>query len=795
MKIFTLKTLLMSALLCVGLSARAESVTGTIIFGTNNVKINGASVTGDDSQGNTWSITTVGTTSFTPQSSYSQVGSANKPATSITFTTILPESVNITAFSAKFGGFSGTAGTITLKVGDTNVGSGNLNGNNDVTISSTSAVTGTVLTVTVTSIAKGVACYNISYTYEENSSSAVATTTTIDASGITNTNIFTGTAAGKLTATVKAGENVIEGATVTWTSSNEDVATVSDGTVTLVDAGTTTITASYAGVEDEYQVSSATYELTVIYADPNAPGATAENPYTVAQAIENTPASGNSDEVYIKGIVSKFYKSSIMGDGANYRYYISDDGTTTANQLLVYKGKGLDNNAFSNANDLSLGDEVVIKGQLTTYNSVKEVAEDNYIVSRVTAPVITVTDNTVNLEYDATVGEIAYQIDNPIDGKALTATLQEGITWISNITVTGDKVTFTTSANEGSEDRTATITLQYERAVSKQVTVTQSKPNYATLPFNWEGGARTDFIALAGVTTYSLGDYAAQYEPYRVKLDGTGDYIQIKTDVQITKVTIGVKMIGGSNPSTITVQGSADGSTFTDVEDLTIRGSQNDEIDLETTVRFDASYRYVRLVFDKGSNVGVGPITINGAVTKTISNAGYATFCSNKALDFTGTGLTAYIATYTEGKVSFSEVTGTVPAQTGVLLKGDEGSYAIPVVASSNTDVAGNIFEGVTEDTEVDAGIFVLLNGAQGVGFYQTTNAFTVGANTAYISVPSGVKARFIGVEEDDDATAITAIEATEAVNNGVIYNLSGQRVVKPLKGIYIQNGKKFIVK
>ncbi|MBR2154425.1 MAG: hypothetical protein IJ901_07415 [Bacteroidaceae bacterium] len=183
-------------------------------------------------------------------------------------------------------------------------------------------------------------------------------------------------------------------------------------------------------------------------------------------------------------------------------------------------------------------------------------------------------------------------------------------------------------------------------------------------------------------------------------------------------------------------------------------------------------------------------------VSKTITSAGYATYYSPYALDFSSTGLTAYIATYnaTDKEVSFSEVT-SVPANTGILLKGAEGNYAIPVVASSNTDVAGNVFVGVTEDTEVDAGIFVLLNGAQGVGFYKTENAFTVGANTAYISVPSGVKARFIGVEEDDDATAITAIEATEAVNNGVIYNLSGQRVVKPLKGIYIQNGKKIIVK
>lgn len=143
------------------------STSGTIVFGNNGTKINAASVTGDDSNGNTWTITTVGTTSFTQNTDYSQVGSGSKPASSITFTTTLPQLAKITVFSAKFGGFSDTAGTVTLKVGETEVGTGSLDGTNDVTVSSTVAETGTVLTVTVTNIAKGVKCYNISYSYEE----------------------------------------------------------------------------------------------------------------------------------------------------------------------------------------------------------------------------------------------------------------------------------------------------------------------------------------------------------------------------------------------------------------------------------------------------------------------------------------------------------------------------------------------------------------------------------------------------------------------------------------------------
>lgn len=164
MKQNLLKSLFSIVLLMLGVNALAGTATGTLTFGTSNVKINAASVTGNDSQSNTWTIATEGTTSFTPNSAYCQVGSSKAPATSITFTTTLSEEQTFTAFSAKFGGFSGTTGTVTLKIDDSTVGTGSLNESNDVTINATGAK-GKTLTVTVTGIAKGVKCYNISYSY------------------------------------------------------------------------------------------------------------------------------------------------------------------------------------------------------------------------------------------------------------------------------------------------------------------------------------------------------------------------------------------------------------------------------------------------------------------------------------------------------------------------------------------------------------------------------------------------------------------------------------------------------
>lgn len=143
------------------------SKTAQITFGTNNVKINAASVTGTDSENNNWTITTAGTTSYTANSSYYQVGSSKTPATSITFTTTLPAGASVSNVEAKFGGFSGTAGNVTMKVGDTSVGTGKLNATSDVIVKSTSTASGNKVTVTITNIAKGVKCYYISVNYTE----------------------------------------------------------------------------------------------------------------------------------------------------------------------------------------------------------------------------------------------------------------------------------------------------------------------------------------------------------------------------------------------------------------------------------------------------------------------------------------------------------------------------------------------------------------------------------------------------------------------------------------------------
>ena len=208
----------------------------------------------------------------------------------------------------------------------------------------------------------------------------IATAITIDDSGITNTNLYYGTAAGKLAAIVTAGGTALNDVTVAWASDDDGVATIaSDGTVTLVAAGNATITAAYAGVEGQYKSSSKEYKLTVTNINPSSPG-TENNPYTVAQARAAIDNGIGVSGVYAKGIVSGIV-TKFNSQFGNISYNISDDGTTTADQLQAYRGKSYQGVSFTSEDDIQVGDEVVIFGNLTKYNDIYEFAQDNQLVS------------------------------------------------------------------------------------------------------------------------------------------------------------------------------------------------------------------------------------------------------------------------------------------------------------------------------------------------------------------------------------------------------------------------------
>ena len=364
---------------------------------------------------------------------------------------------------------------------------------------------------------------------------------------------------------------------------------------------------------------------------------------TESYGWDGSPANGNSSnlsvgDTFTNGDVSFVYK--VKGGSTDLRWWSTSDGLRSYNgnqfKIEVSSGK-IESITFTGTCELE--EESSTGGNYDDSNHTWTAPEGsgvtsveflcvqgsgNRTIKNITVVVSgatatpSISAENVSVDYDATSGEISYGITNPVEGASVSASSSDD--WISNIEVNSSEstVTFDVTTNEASTPRTGTITLSYvngsETLATKNVTVTQEcppSPDYVTLPFEWEGGSSSALTDINGVTASGLGnDYASGNAPYLIKLDNTGDYIQFKTNEKPVKVTIGVKMIGGGDTSTITVQGSSDGETFTDIEELVISGSQNDELTLSTNNYFDDADRYVRLLFTKGSNVGVGPITI-----------------------------------------------------------------------------------------------------------------------------------------------------------------------------------------
>ena len=187
-------------------------------------------------------------------------------------------------------------------------------------------------------------CESYTLTYENLSSTEVTTTTTaIDATGITNTDVYTGTAAGKLTATVTAGNDVISGATITWSGNNDDVATIdNDGNVTLVAPGTVTFTASYSGVENQYKPSSDTYEMTVTSSAPYVQPMTVDIIPNYTFWGKDAQFSGNAND-NLSGSQENISLAWSRGNGSTYastsamRFYKDNTLTFTAPEGFIIK--------------------------------------------------------------------------------------------------------------------------------------------------------------------------------------------------------------------------------------------------------------------------------------------------------------------------------------------------------------------------------------------------------------------------------------------------------------------------
>lgn len=175
-----------------------------------------------------------------------------------------------------------------------------------------------------------------------------------------------------------------------------------------------------------------------------------------------------------------------------------------------------------------------------------------------------------------------------------------------------------------------------------------------------------------------------------------------------------------------------------------------------------------------------------------VGAAGYATLIAPVALEIPA-GVEVYTAAFEDGKAKLTSISDVIPANVGVVVKAAQGTYNFKITTTEN--VATSALNGVpnTENVASESAAFILANGKHGVGFYKLSSANrTIHGFRAFYTAPAEAQAVSAFLLEDN----VTGIEEIEmSADKAPIYDLSGRRVAKAEKGVYIQNGRKIFVK
>lgn len=193
---------------------------------------------------------------------------------------------------------------------------------------------------------------------------------------------------------------------------------------------------------------------------------------------------------------------------------------------------------------------------------------------------------------------------------------------------------------------------------------------------------------------------------------------------------------------------------------------------------------------------------------------GYISFSSSNALDFTDvTAIEAYRAgSASDGVVSMQKIEGVVPANTGVILKAVPQTRSAAVenievpITSATAEIGDNMLKACVDETTVTAedGTYKYVLGQNQdkvLGFYlvKGTASYKL-TKQAYLEsseslAASGSSAKGIVMNFDDGTNGINTVKTNTVKADNAYYTLSGVRVAKPSKGLYIVNGKKVVVK
>ena len=550
----------------------------------------------------------------------------------------------------------------------------------------------------------------------------------------------------------------------------------------MTTAGKKTVTVTYENKECTYEIEVKTIENTK------------ETAYTVSEAKKLIDAGKDlATQVYVKGVVSKidsyndWYKS--------ITYWLDNDA------FKVYSGKGLNGEVFTSKEDIAVGANVIICGKIMKFNEIYEFDKENYLVEY-NAPVEKVL-KSIAISGEAT--KTTYFEGETFDptGLVVTATYEDESTedvtsrvkWTFNpetLTLGTNEVKATATYGEMTASKPVTVTVT---EAPKVVGIDLTKDNTTTANENkleWLGEIVTVTANKADATTN-----ANNYYPGNGKTSTRFYRNSTLTFTPAPFVVLGEITYEATTPNFANAMVN---STWTNAT------AKADGMIVTITPTDGSKPVYAKIYKDE--NTGGNSFSINYSLAnetsltlaaKSDEGSYYATFSSASACEFAGADVFT-VNVEGENIVLTEVVSKQVPANTGVLLKSAQNIVTATRLESAPAIEGTNLLKPASEQMTEGFKFYKLAydnyTEKTGLGFYwgaENGGAYTVKPGLAYLAVPEAQAANVKGFSFDGTQTGINGVEATTA--KGAIYNLNGQRVEKAQRGIYIQNGKKFIVK
>lgn len=180
-------------------------------------------------------------------------------------------------------------------------------------------------------------------------------------------------------------------------------------------------------------------------------------------------------------------------------------------------------------------------------------------------------------------------------------------------------------------------------------------------------------------------------------------------------------------------------------------------------------------------------------------DAAFATTCAPFNFAIMGDDVKAYAGKLSaDGKeLDMKEIEGNVPANQGVILKAAMGVSEVTVKVVNTADAIDNDLKGTNDEMTDLSQVYVFGRDkvTRHVGFYNASGDAALPANRAYLDKPAQEAVNAVAMNFGDGmVTNINTAISAQSADNAPIYDLSGRRVQRTVKGsLYIKGGRKFM--